>query len=303
MPVRGDAPFLFHAIKSLSESTLIPSEVLIIDDGISPEQLIWISNLHTNFTVNVIKNRGEGIVNALNTGLNMAQNELVARLDSDDMAYKDRLKTQYDFLNGSPDVLVVGSQVTFIDPDNEIVGRSNYPIGSINNNAGFNSSCLIAHPSVMYRKSTIIEIGGYREVVKVGNVSLCEDFDLWKRIGKNGKLVNMDSELTFYRQHSGQVSERFNYAAELGTLFVASDGFDKSNTKLEITLNGNINFESEVKDAISDLSKLKTYKFFIYTKLIRDDLHCKKGISILGACCIKVINFFIKLSSTITKSF
>jgi len=303
MPVRGDAPFLFHAIKSLSESTLIPSEVLIIDDGISPEQLIWISNLHTNFTVNVIKNRGEGIVNALNTGLNMAQNELVARLDSDDMAYKDRFKMQYDFLNGSPDVLVVGSQITFINASNEIVGRSKYPIGSINNDARFNSTCLMAHPSVMYRKSKIIEIGGYREVVKVDNVSLCEDFDLWKRVGKNGKLVNMDSELTFYRQHSGQVSERFNYAAELGTLFVASDGFDKNDIKLEITLNGNINFENEVKNAISDLSKLKTFKFFIYSKLIRDDLHFKKSISIAGASCIRVINFFIKLSSAITKNF
>jgi hypothetical protein len=44
MPVRGDAPFLFHAIKSLSESTLKPSEILIIDDGISKNQLSNLKN-------------------------------------------------------------------------------------------------------------------------------------------------------------------------------------------------------------------------------------------------------------------
>ena len=133
MPVRGDAPFLFHAIKSLSESTLKPSEILIIDDGISENQLTELQNWNFDLNLKVIKNKGVGLVNALNTGLDLADNELIARLDSDDMVYKNRLELQYNFLSISPEVMVVGSQVTYIDEDNKILGKSVYPPGSLNN--------------------------------------------------------------------------------------------------------------------------------------------------------------------------
>jgi glycosyltransferase involved in cell wall biosynthesis len=72
IPVRGDAPFLSQAIKSLSESTLKPSEVLIIDDGISENQLIKLKELNFDLNLKVIKNKGVGLVSALNTGLNLA---------------------------------------------------------------------------------------------------------------------------------------------------------------------------------------------------------------------------------------
>ena len=191
IPVRGDAPFLSQAIKSLSESTLKPSEVLIIDDGISENQLNELKNLNFNLNLKVIKNKGVGLVSALNTGLGLANSELIARLDSDDMVYKNRLELQYNFLNSSPEVLVVGSQVTYIDEDNKVLGNSAYPPGNINSDARFNNSCLVAHPSVMYRKSSISKVGGYREIAKIGTTSLCEDFDLWKRVAKQGDLVNL----------------------------------------------------------------------------------------------------------------
>ena len=74
IPVRGDAPFLYQAIKSLSESTLKPSEVLIIDDGISENQLNRLKDLNFDLNLKVIKNKGVGLVNALNTGLYLANN-------------------------------------------------------------------------------------------------------------------------------------------------------------------------------------------------------------------------------------
>ena len=57
MPVRGDAPFLFQAIKSLSESSLKPAEVLIIDDGISGNTINDLN--HSNFDLNLklVKNK------------------------------------------------------------------------------------------------------------------------------------------------------------------------------------------------------------------------------------------------------
>jgi glycosyltransferase involved in cell wall biosynthesis len=291
MPVRGDAPFLSYAIKSLSESTLKPSEVLIIDDGISESQLNKLKCLDFNLNLKVIKNKGVGLVSALNTGLDLANNELIARLDSDDMVYKNRLELQYNFLDSSPEVVVVGSQVTYIDENNIILGKSEYPIGNINNNARINNSCLIAHPSVMYRKSSIIQIGGYREIAKIGSTSLCEDFDLWKRIAKQGGLVNMKDELTYYRQHSGQLSNKFRYAQELATLYVESGAFDKSQIKFEILELGYISLEDQIKKSISRLPKNQMYKFYIYSKLIRNDTRFKRLKLLLGTLLVKLLNF------------
>ena len=294
IPVRGDAPFLSQAIKSLSESTLKPSEVLIIDDGISENQLNKVKNSDFNLNLKVIKNKGVGLVSALNTGLNQANNELIARLDSDDMVYKNRLELQYNFLNSSPEVLVVGSQVTYIDESNKVLGNSTYPSGNINSDERFNNSCLVAHPSVMYRKSSISKVGGYREIAKIGSISLCEDFDLWKRIAKQGQLVNMKDELTFYRQHSGQLSNKFRYAQELATMFVKSEGFDKHNIKLDISESGYINSKIQINQSISELSKIDIYKFLIYSKIIQNNISSQKLRSVMGLITIKFLNIFVK---------
>ena len=294
IPVRGDAPFLSQAIKSLSESTLKPSEVLIIDDGISENQLNELKNLNFNLNLKVIKNKGVGLVSALNTGLGLANSELIARLDSDDMVYKNRLELQYNFLNSSPEVLVVGSQVTYIDEDNKVLGNSAYPPGNINSDARFNNSCLVAHPSVMYRKSSISKVGGYREIAKIGTTSLCEDFDLWKRVAKQGDLVNMRDELTFYRQHSGQLSNKFRYAQELATLYVESNAFDKTHIKFEILELGYINLEKQIRKSISGLPKKQLYRFYVYSKLIRSNVRFKKMKFLLGVLSIKLINIINK---------
>lgn len=290
IPVRGDAPFLFQAIKSLSESSLKPAEVLIIDDGISGNTVNELK--HSNFELNLIlvKNKGIGLVNALNTGLSLATYELIARLDSDDKVHKSRLEQQSSFLNSSPEVVVVGSQVTYINEHNKILGNSSYPVGSLGNNERFDHECLIAHPSVMYRKSFLKVVGGYREVAKIGTTSLCEDFDLWKRIAKVGELVNLEKNLTFYRQHSGQLSNRFRYAQELATLFVASNAFDRTKNKFEIVRLGRINSEDQVRKSISNLPKKQKLKFYMYSRLIRNDLKLKTLQTWLGILAIKLIN-------------
>lgn len=294
IPVRGDAPFLSQAIKSLSESTLKPSEVLIIDDGISENQLIKLKELNFDLNLKVIKNKGGGLVSALNTGLDLANNELIARLDSDDMVYKNRLELQYSFLINSPKVVVVGSQVTYINEDNINLGKSAYPLGNINNDAQFHNSCLVAHPSVMYRKSSISKVGGYREIAKIGTISLCEDFDLWKRVARQGELVNLKDELTFYRQHSGQLSNKYRYAQELATLYVESNAFDKTHIKFEILELGHINLEDKIRKSISILPKKQLFRFNVYSKLIRSDLKFKKIRFLLGVLSIKFINFIDK---------
>jgi hypothetical protein len=142
----------------------------------------------------------------------------------------------------------------------------------------------------MFRKSSLKIIGGYREVAKIENTSLCEDFDLWKRIAKIGQLVNLEKELTFYRQHPSQLSRKFRYAQELASIYVEGDLFDKTGIKFEIVQLGHINSEAEIRKSIYSMSRKQKWRFHIYSRLIRNDLKLKKLQSLLGITCIKLLN-------------
>jgi hypothetical protein len=158
-------------------------------------------------------------------------------------------------------VAVVGSQVTYIDVTNNFLGYSNYPNGDLNLDPNFLKKCLLAHPSVMMRKSVLMKVNGYRETVRFGKISLCEDFDLWRRLYRQGKIVNLPDPLTKYRQHSAQHSSINSSAQTLATFIIASGYFDDQKKIIEIcTKNGNI--EKITKSEI--LNRLNFYNKIIF---------------------------------------
>jgi glycosyltransferase involved in cell wall biosynthesis len=220
IPVRGNAPYLDQSLESVFKSNFEPNEILLIDDGIEPKTIELIKKYKNR--ISLIKSSGRGIVHALNTGISNSKGKYIARLDSDDMMHEDRLGIQHGVLEDDSSLVVLGSQVSYIDTHSKMIGQSKYPTGHLNNHINFTSKCLIAHPSTTIRKSALLEIGGYRDVVKIGDTSLCEDFDLWRRISKLGKLSNLKQSLTFYRQHNLQVSSINFLPNEVATQIVAS---------------------------------------------------------------------------------
>lgn len=229
MPVKGKAPFLEQSLQSIFKSTLKPIEILLIDDGIEPKTVEVIKEYRDLHNVILIQNTGRGIVDALNAGIYKSTGKYIARLDSDDLMHEDRLEIQFQTLERDSSLVVLGSQVNFIDSQNKLIGKSNYPTGCLNNNVNFTSRCLIAHPSATIRKSTLLKIGGYRDVVKIGDTSLCEDFDLWRRISILGNLSNLEHSLTFYRQHDLQISNINSLPNDVATQIVASGYSDSYN--------------------------------------------------------------------------
>lgn len=220
LPVHGKCNYLDSTLSSVYENTLQPLEVLVINDGIEQEYIKIIDKYMDKGNLRFIKNQGKGLVSALNTGLLHAKGVYVARIDSDDLMAPNRMELQRELFKQNSELVVVGSQCTYINSKSEVTGVSQYPVGIVSNLEKFQKECLIAHPSTMYRLSAAKSIGGYRSVFNWDGVEIAEDFDFWLRLQKFGQIINLNTPLTSYRQHPEQLSSKYKKGTQIGTIFI-----------------------------------------------------------------------------------
>jgi glycosyltransferase involved in cell wall biosynthesis len=274
IPARGNAQYLDKTLVSLRGSSVLPLEILIIDDGLNQNVLQRISEDFLDLPIQIINSDGRGIVSALNTGLSASRGEFIARLDADDIVYPNRLYAQLQFLKLNTSCLAVGSQVVYLDENDRELGFSKYPVGLISDLDLFYKKCLVAHPSVMFRRSSAIDIGGYRSLMKYNENDLAEDFDFWIRMSRSGDVANLSDPLTGYRLHANQVTARLGGPTAIATLYAEAVGkFEhKINDKIDFTIvvsYSELNDSPYVKNLIkSQLGILKYSHFRLESALL-----------------------------------
>ena len=184
---------LKEAIDSVLGQTFKDFELIIVDDGSnsSIEPIVRSISEDTRIKVYGIKHSGLGA--ALNHGISEAEGEYIARLDDDDMMLPTRLEKQLAFLDEHTDVSCAGTW--FYDKvGNKYYPHRKYPVENEEIAKGLLARhFLLAHTSVMFRKSAWQKIGGYR--VAGGG----QDLDLFLQLGTVGNLANIDEYLTCYR--------------------------------------------------------------------------------------------------------
>jgi len=201
IPNLNGMPYLESAIESCLSQTYA-CKILIVDNGSSDaslEYLRGIEKMHPN--VRLICEEKRGISSALNFGLLQIDTKYVARLDADDEMVKDRILRQVAYLEENPTCLVVGSQLTFINEEGIETGQSSYPESKADLIRSFAFSNPIAHPSVLFRREDILQLGSYNP-----KMNGAEDLDLWLRCINVGGIANLPFFLTKYRQHDFQIS-------------------------------------------------------------------------------------------------
>ncbi len=204
IPVHGDAPYLISTIESIQEQDFKEFETLIILDRASEVIERYARDLTlSSENIKVFLSKLPGISQALNLGIRESSGELIARIDADDLMRKDRLSLQKAFLEKHPKVVCVGSQVTKINVDGIVIGKSNYPASNKEITRTLLFRNCLAHPSVMYRRSSIVEVGGYRP-----EFDGVEDYDLWLRLSNTGQIRNINARLTSYRVWENQITSK-----------------------------------------------------------------------------------------------
>ena len=212
MPVycKDNVEYLKLAIDSMINQTLKPDEIVIVKDGKIPsllEEVINDAKKKFSKIVEVQLKTNVGLGLALNEGLKVCKNELVARMDADDISLPERCEKQVLMFEKNKKLDIVGCPVLeFSDNSNNIIGRRSVPLTNEEIYKYSKKRDAFNHPTVMYKKSKVLNCGGY------GDYRKNQDTDLWiKMLSSGAKTMNIDEDLFLFRFDKNTYKKRKNW--------------------------------------------------------------------------------------------
>lgn len=209
---------LVHSMMSIYNQTIPTNDFVVVCDGpLGMELECVIRDMKKNFgtSLKVISlKENVGLGKALNVGLKYCKNELVARMDSDDISLPERCEKELSVLTQKKEIDVVGSNIDeFLDGCNLYLGTRKVPNRHIEILKFSRRRNPFNHPSVMFRKSSVIRVGGYEE-----KFHLFEDYHLWIKMFLDGSVgYNIEDSLLKMRCTNDMYGRRggMKYAKDL----------------------------------------------------------------------------------------
>lgn len=213
--------YLKQAIESIQAQTYPTDDFVLVCDGPLNSELdavITTKQQEMNGVLKVYRlDKNEGLGNALNAGINHCKNELVARMDSDDVAYPNRCEKQIDVFNTHPEVSICSGIVEEFTTDPEVVdARRALPETNAKIMEFAKKRNPFNHPCVMFKKSAVEAAGSYKDFY------LLEDYYLWLRMLMAGyQGYNIQEPLLHMRAGSDMYMRRagWKYAKTQAKLF------------------------------------------------------------------------------------
>lgn len=196
---KDNAVYFERALKSITEEqTIMPSEIVLVCDGpLNSELDAVIDCYNARYPIfNIIRlPKNKGLGNALKVAIENTSNELIARMDSDDVSVNDRFEQQLYYFNKHPEIDVVGGDIAeFIGEEKNIVGKRSVPKIDHEIKEYMKKRAAFNHVSVMYKKGSVQAAGGYQDW-------FCnEDYFLWIRMQlNNAAFANTGTVLVYVR--------------------------------------------------------------------------------------------------------
>ncbi|HEU5486386.1 MAG TPA: glycosyltransferase [Microlunatus sp.] len=198
IPVFQSERTVAGCLASVLEQTFRDFEIVVVDDGSTDRSADIVAAIgRRDDRVRLIRNDvNRGVAASLNVGLSATDADLIARLDADDEADRTRLERQVELLGSAPDVVLCGSYVTYMGRTSTRDSVAQVPVSDaqIRRTLRDTGDSPFFHPSVIFRRSAVVAVGGYREFF-----ANAEDYDLWLRLAPEGAFHNIPRPLTRYR--------------------------------------------------------------------------------------------------------
>ena len=197
--------FLRESLQSVFDNTIRPSQVVLILDGPVGEELKYVveyfQKRYSELEV-YPQPINKGLSTALNVGLEKCRNDIVFRMDTDDVCFPNRFERILQEYNKNPELEIIGSSTITIDEKgNKGTRISSHPLTQkmIYKKVWL---CPFAHPTVSFRKNAILRVGSYNP----HSGPRQDDYELWFRCVAGGlKCMNLAEPLLYFRLTSGTV--------------------------------------------------------------------------------------------------
>ena len=164
---KENAEYFKQAMDSVINQTLAPEQIVLVRDGEVPELLQqtideYLEKFPELFTYVPLEQNG-GLGNALNFGLNYCRNELVARMDTDDICVPDRFEKQVAFFKENPEIDIVGGNIAeFSESIEKIIDYRVVPKTQDEISKRIKTRSPLNHVTVMFKKTAVLNAGNYQ---------------------------------------------------------------------------------------------------------------------------------------------
>ena len=194
--------YLRKSIESMLNQTATPDEIVVVKDGPLTNELDKVlddySRRYPRIIKMVISERNIGLGLALNLGLRNCKNELIARMDTDDISLPTRCECQIKAFQNDESITIVGTMIDeFFENPNDVISSRIVPTSHNEIYEFAKRRSAFNHPTVMYKKSEVLECGGYSDLRRN------QDVDLFGRMLYSGyKAMNISESLLLFRSNA-----------------------------------------------------------------------------------------------------
>tara|TARA_B100000287_G_scaffold434977_1_gene501244 strand:+ start:3426 stop:4238 length:813 start_codon:yes stop_codon:yes gene_type:complete len=201
--IKEDPEFFQQCLDSILIQSIQPDEIIITADrGISSAMQKIINEASSVLPIKLITYLGNSqLGGSLNLGVLSCSNELIFRMDADDICVYDRFEYMLNVFNKADADLLGGWTNEFINKPNDIKRERRTPLNITLKNSWLRNP--LNHPTVLFKKKSVLDSGNYQECIG------CEDWYLWLRMLKNNKkLLNCDKVVVHQRVGNGFENRR-----------------------------------------------------------------------------------------------
>ena len=203
------AEFFYKSIKSILEQTVPTDDFVIVCDGELTDELDdVIAEFQSRYPcINVIRSEKCGTGMCANKGLKACRHDLIVKMDSDDIAVKNRCELTMTMFARHPELDMVGGYLDEFDSDTgEHIAFKKTPVSNEEIHKYARRRNPFNNQTLCYRKSSALKIGGYSDIPR------CEDYEFVVKMLMAGAIGrNIPKVLVNYRVNKGNLERRSNW--------------------------------------------------------------------------------------------
>lgn len=189
--VYNEEKWIKKSLNSILNQTYKRLEIIIINDGSTDNTLNILKKIKKkDKRIKIFNQKNKGLTKSLNIGIKYCKGKYIARMDADEISFKNRIKKQVLFLEKNKDYALVGGWR--IDINKNQKKKIKLPINDKEIKEWLIRACVISHGSVMIRSKKLKKYK-YDE-----NFRTSQDYDLWIRMAKKEKFYNLPEYLNKY---------------------------------------------------------------------------------------------------------